>query len=375
MSTITEKPFEYLRRLDSGELFSGDDVRNWYEARAYVTDKLKDVAFGPDDSGRLHAVVTGDTPEMLAVARQVALMAHFINHNEEAENESQRRRSLISIVSLNPEIKSILEREENLCNLTKYCKFKGVDKEPVNEDSYIDIEIEILSAFPKDGTDRENEYIFTEKEKTSVCRQKAENGEDIYSVDTGMAVYTDRIYSIGAAIDNLPAEDIHCASRYRKALDTFHYLKLSDELTTLIKTEKSHDVMYVRSVLSNIFCSDCFESRKKTIELLSKDKKSANIWEKNIERLSKSEHSRWVAEKLIMGYNPITPEQRYRDECLAYDSVKRKAFRDSLKSNPKHPAHIDICSYNTLRRVHPDNMKHDSFLMLAIPHILKKAGK
>ena len=46
MSKQLEKPFEYLRRKD-GTSFPKETVNRWYEARAYVLDKLKDVAIGP----------------------------------------------------------------------------------------------------------------------------------------------------------------------------------------------------------------------------------------------------------------------------------------------------------------------------------------
>ena len=44
------------------------------------------------------------------------------------------------------------------------------------------------------------------------------------------------------------------------------------------------------------------------------------------------------------------------------------------KNNTKEDGtpHIDLCSYRELRRVNPDDMKYDCFLMLAIPKILEK---
>ena len=43
MNKILEKPFEYLRRQENGKPFEADVVKNWYIARAYVLELLKDV--------------------------------------------------------------------------------------------------------------------------------------------------------------------------------------------------------------------------------------------------------------------------------------------------------------------------------------------
>ena len=62
-----EKPFEYLRRKN-GERFSDETIRNWYVARAYVLDRLKDVAICQESGEHLQVVVNGDSPLMLSVA-------------------------------------------------------------------------------------------------------------------------------------------------------------------------------------------------------------------------------------------------------------------------------------------------------------------
>ena len=86
--------------------------------------------------------------------------------------------------------------------------------------------------------------------------------------------------------------------------------------------------------------------------------------------LSQSEHERWVVEKLIMGYRPYSDQERFQYESLFGE--ERKAFRKKLKNNASDPAHVDLCSYRDLRRISPDDLKYDSFLMLAIPKILER---
>ena len=133
----------------------------------------------------------------------------------------------------------------------------------------------------------------------------------------------------------------------------------------------------VKERLSNLFCSDCFESRCLSILLCSNGdtKKERKIWEDNNRVLSRSEHARWVVEKLIMGYSPLSEEQRFKDESLFYDNKKKTLYRKALKNDSKNPSHIDLCSYADLRRVNPADLKYDSFLMLAIPIILKKVNE
>ena len=129
------------------------------------------------------------------------------------------------------------------------------------------------------------------------------------------------------------------------------------------------------SGLSNIHCSDCFESRELAVrrqcsgyDKLSEKKRMA-LWEKNNDALSQSEHNRCVTEKLILGYRPLNAQEMTEFESLF--GQEKSAFVSRLKNDPVSPAHLDICSYRDLRRIDPDNMKYDSFLMLAIPLILE----
>ena len=370
---LLEKPFEYLRRKENGEKFEDEIVRNWYLSRAYVLEKLKDFALRPDSKEHLHVVVRGDSPLMLSVVRQVALSAHYINFNEEDENESQRNRTVISIISKNPDIKKELEKEEYLCDLPKYCKYVGLNAQPENKDSFIDIEIHIIEDY-SDGHDRKCTFTFSEEDVEAFYRSKEKEGIDIFSIDTRKAVYANRMYSIGETIDNLPSEDINNAKRYVLALNVFQYDKLRKKATPMIDKEAWNNLSKVKEGLSNIFCSDCFESRSLAISLCCNGdtKKTNKIWEANNEALSISEHARWVVDKLIMGYSPFNKQQRFKDESLFYDIKKKQKYRKELKNNHRDPIHIDICSFADLRRINPDDLKYDSFMMLAIPKILEK---
>ena len=198
------------------------------------------------------------------------------------------------------------------------------------------------------------------------------------------------MYKLGDVIGNLPAEDFHCAKRYYQALDKFQYSQMDKEkVLPLIDKECEKNPIKVKESLSNLFCADCFEQRYKVMdkcyeEAMEKEKenKGRKLWrwereklgkklcEQYDEALSRSEHERWVVEKLIMGYRPLNDAERLAYENLFDDA--RKAYLKQLKNNASDPAHIDLCSYRELRRVNPDDMKYDSFLMLAIPKILEK---
>lgn len=366
---VREKPFEFLTRKETGEKFEEDIVKNWYIARAFVIDKLRNEAFRPDSNEHLHVVVMGDDPRMLSVVRQVALSAHYINFHEGNNEELPCNRTVITIVSTLPNIKEELQREEYLCNLPKFCKYIDKNSEVENTQSFVDIEIHVVEECPPKNENK-HEYFFSKEDVDTFFDQK-QYDNDILCIDTRKAEYASRMYDLGAIIDNLPAEDIHCAKRYNMALDVFQNESLKRIPKPMFKESSCTDLCKVKEMLSNIFCADCFESRRKSIQLCSgTDEK--RLWETNNEALSRSEHARWIVEKLIMGYSPLNDEQRYKDECLFYDKIKKTQYRHSLKKNSKNPAHIDLCSYADLRRINPDDLKFDSFLMLAIPKILDK---
>ena len=362
---LREKPFEFLR-AKNGDKFSETTVKNWYKARAYVLEKLKDVAFAPKEDGHLNVVVDGDSQLMLAVVRSVALYAHYLNFEEEDlfGNYVAKNRTVITVVSQNENIDEELKKEECLCNLMDYCrwsKYGGAH----NTNSYLDIELRI----EKESVEEAGAKIIrmTEKDVDDFISQQ--DAKDVYTIDTRKAVMVGKMYELGSLIDNLPAEDIHCAKRYNMALDAFQYGVLQEELLPLINEAKwENDVRKVKNGISSIFCADCFESRAKAMG--GGDKKNLRKWEKYNMELSVSEHARWVTERLIMGVRPLNAKEYFQYENL-FDT-KRAAYSKMLKNNAEDQAYLDICSFRDLRRINPGDMIYDSFLLLAIPRILEK---
>ena len=105
--------------------------------------------------------------------------------------------------------------------------------------------------------------------------------------------------------------------------------------------------------LANINLVDSFPMKLRSIGLmedssLSEINKTLGNQEK-VANLAKAEHSRWLTERLTMGYRPLEEEE------LAYflsedhgDDAKR-AMKEYFKS--KNRAHLDICSYELLAKV------------------------
>ena len=372
-----EKPFEFLRYKNTNEPFPEETVRNWYVARAYVLHRLEGYSFAPDVDGHLHIVIAGDNPLMLAVLRQVALTAHYPNFVEADpfNHLPCRNRTIMTLVS-NKEANDIvaeLEKEENLCNLLQFCKYTVYD-DVTNADSYLAVDMAITRDICS-GSDCI--YIYENDIQTYL---EGKNPDDVFSIDTRKAVYASKSYKVGSQVDNIIHEDINGIKRHSEALEAFQYEILHGKKTTRLITEKWKDnLTVVKNDLSNVICSDCFESRELALKLLHSDyeqlseKEKKIIWEENILALSISEHNRWIVEKLVLGFRPMNEQERARYESLFGE--KRKAYYQRLKSDATSPVHIDIRSYRDLRRADPDNLKYDSFLMLAIPLILDKIRK
>lgn len=386
-----EHPFEYLRRKnvregEFGTNFENRIVSNWYKARAFVLEKFNHVSIQPEEDAHLHVIIFCDDDLMLSVVRQVALTAHFVNFDEENPDETKRRRTVITLVTSRADIINSLSQEECLCNLLKYCKY-FIHGEVKNKDSFIDVEFEIVDRWEDDdieykeirfGKHIEKRMVFYKQAVESFCNAKSD--EEIYTIDTRKAQYANRMYCIGQDIDNLPYDDIHSVKRYTMALNVFQFTKMREMVGQMVKEEewiREENQAEVLISLSNIFCSDCFIIRYNSIKPCwsNGNMTEKQAWEKYYDVLSKSEHARWVVEKLILGYRPLNVQERLMDESLVSNSKRKKQFRKDLKNNWKSPAHIDLCSFSDLRRIDPDTMKYDSFLILGIPEILKKVGE
>lgn len=395
-----EKLFEHLTRKD-GTGFGPDTVRRWYEGRRYVLDHMAAIDGGgitPGDSHAPHVVVEGVSPLMLSVVRHLGFVAHYPNFNEATASPRTRitllcpgARSLEDLKQTEAE----LAREEYLCNLmpAAQCSYRtSADAEPVVRPAalpYLDIEFELMGVDKTDEYQAPGSYRIAEADVEAHIAKVAP--EDLYSVDTAMAMMANMAYMTGTDLDNLPSVDNNDSTRYALALNTFCYKKRRkttiSNWTSKARPDKQTGRVGLREIkekLSNVFLADTFETRLRSVAAAMNMDYGADIHtfaakRRNKKRLTKAvaanlaamsrcEHSRWVAEKLIMGMRPLSAEEAFRDETNF--GAARAAFRRSLKMNAADPAHIDLCSYLDLRRINPADLKSDCLLVLAMPHIL-----
>ena len=329
-----------------------------------------------------------------------------------------------------------LHREEYLCNLTDLCKctlkmveiedkgkgLKVISENVKNPNSFVGVELELL-GFDNDDFG----YEANEKERMEVVHvgrkviEEVKNRKCKYELDVTHARRVNMVYQVGADIDNLPPDDPNISDRYSRALLYFCYqqskgktLEKWNEIAEYANEDDKKGTLYqimLRNKLSNVFCADCFVTRLKSLfdHNARKDiqkviikaycsendvKKNENFGYKtvrittkmlnymiknhekdllmlvgnNLKAMARCEHARWNVEKLILGFSPFSPQEHYEYNCRFGSS--RSSYRNGLKKNKGH--HINLCSYEDLYRIDPDNMKYDSFLMLAMVRILRE---
>lgn len=413
----TEALFQEMRHLPPYEQrdsemcmnhFDEEVIEGWYCARQYVL-KLMDNngnmgadGIAPSSSDHVHVVIHyNNNPLALYIVRQVALVAHFPNFKEGDGKENAPKNSTKITILYNrnkhSDILDELKKEEYLCNLPRVCKCVLVDGNtgegigcPINGQSYIDIELELVAYdkeedfgkyTPKRMTTNSLEpVVIDNKTLLEIARSKY-----AHEMDVRTARRVNMAYKVGADIDNLPPDDPNTAERYEKALLYFCYQQPQAETERKwgeICSDKENDktLAYqigLRNKLSNVFCSDCFSTRVKSVineskrkrlhELLQNDEKelSSDI-KKHLQVLARCEHARWNVEKLILGFFSYTAEEQWM-YAKKFGS-ERSSYRKTLKDKGHH---INLCSYHDLQRIDPGNMKYDCFLMLAIPKILR----
>lgn len=383
------------------DLFNGDC--NQVLARHIVLNEIKNVdctGIGYATNNCVHAVIIGTDIVALHLARQLALICHYPNFNDELE----KNRTKITIISPNISSRDDIDNvqrclEEITGNLLSecvwQCKLITSGKEEIwscsKEKSFIDIEFEfvglnkvgidtyfrdyfkssdedIVSVLDNDNTMSPQmqsymveHYYQYQSIDMAVIREKINDCK----IDVRRAKVLNMVYCTGSHLKNLILSDVYEIFAYKTFIDIFcRYTKSN-------KVEAYWDNIVDKTVrLSNVLCADTLESKLRSISMCKRLSKTKMLDSKSLEQMARSEHARWCVEKLILGYRTYTSQERYNDELLFVDKNVMNEERNRLKEI-EH-AHIDICSCRNMLRNNPENLKYDCFLVLAVEEIISR---
>lgn len=345
---------ENKNRENLFEVLDPCGFEDWYFARWFVKSNLQKepykTFFNPEGGINHSVIVKGLSRHAIAVVRQIALLSHYPDYNEETWKNGTR---FYFVVDDTAKAHRYLQEAPFFKNLYTYCN------DPRH--SYLDIRINLLDTdrgLPEDSIILDSVVIDRMFDSFTVD----EGGKGL-SVNIKRARRANMVYNIGELLDNLPPEDKTKVKSYAPALYQF-----SHSILPSIERKTWKNINDVRLKLSSLFCADNLER----FEIIDFDKMGdvANLREYveiNISELSRCEHARWNVEKLILDYRPYTDEEMF-DWITRFDDRKDN-FRKQKKD--KDYIHCDICSYSDLKRIRPDDMKYDTFLQLAMPEILK----
>ena len=341
------------------DLFAGSVHRKeYYIARKFVLSLFGSDNFpviGPNDPDALNFVFEVHSGQMFATVRQIALLSHFPNFDEETGAKKTTLTILCPDIDTMDgllEIKRSLSTPGYLGRLLDYCESELVLKDNIvisNKNSFIDIKIEIKGG-KEPVPEGKSTFVITE----SVLSEIDVEEKDMV-VDISDAMNVNAIYNIGVDINNLPSFDFANISAYKLATDVFRK-KFSKEDKKNIWSRLS-----LEKKCSNLYCADCLRQRYRFIT------QNQQCFYDSIDAMARSEHSRWNVEELILGFRPLMPDEKYKFSTLI--GKEKDNYRKSKRDNEK--AHLDLCSYHELRRINPGDMRYDYFLMLAAKYILR----
>lgn len=349
----------------------------------------------PDCKDHVHVVVIGTDHRMLFMLRQAALLAHYLNFDD----ESGVNRTVLTIVDPSAKnfddlitLKSRIDSADYLSNLTKVCPWScemcnGKKEIGNHTHSYIDINLRVVGLgnmsmndfmadlLNADGHQRvtmvaykdiletikvNKEIIHTKYfQKYEVPRTDVTYGNDDEIMNLRAAKKISAIYHFSKYLGDIKACDIDNVYRYSQAIKIFANNTKGRDLDVRWDEEKD-----LRLKLSNVYCADGIMSKIRGFKF-DTPKELQEIVCSNLKLFAKCEHSRWTVEKLILGFREWYAQESYKYEFL-YGS-EAKDYRERKKK--EESAHIDICSNRTLRRIDLESVKYDNFFMLAIPNI------
>lgn len=337
-----------------GEIAQGDERirKEWYFARWYINSdtSLLNTFFklyrNPENNKNINIVFDGYSRPVVAVARQIALLAHFPNFNEKNRENATRITFLVDKDDTN-------SADDFLRNFEYFRNLYVLSNSP--DHSYLDIIFEITSNRTILESDNVIVYDRNEIDRSFVQFVAKE------SININKAMMLNMVYRLGGELHNIVLEDTNCIERYKSALLIYSAKTDAQQMrNSWDSIGKGKPMSAIRLKLSCLLCADSIG-----LYCGSDIKQWDNFVSKNIKVLAKCEHSRWNVEKLIMEHTPFSKRDRYNASILFND--EKANFYKTKKDDFCHPA---ICSNHDLSLYHPELIKYDVFLLLASPIIL-----
>lgn len=330
-----------------------------YHARAILKSlptPLDGVGITPDSDKHVHVILQGDDELVLALARYVALIAHYPNFNE----TTGANRTVITLVSPTMSVDK-MKKSQLFGNLPDCCPISVIDKEGnetrcPGECGYLDIAFQLILQDPKtyDYQPLSNE-ILTRIDTADSVALKKEDG----MVDVTGAQLINMVYHVGFDLSHIDLKNIADVKAYRRAVLRYGLVIWDKrQCRTLWEKCKQEDK------LSSFYLTECIECYKRSIC-------TGGRWSKQrlyqcLPYLTKTEHIRWSVSKLIDGFRPYS-----MPELVHYSTLSAKEKEIDKKEKKLQKIHLDICSNEDLKSYDYNAVKYDTVLLLVMPQIVK----
>lgn len=330
----------------------------YYHARAIVNNlpqPLDREGIVPECNKHVHAILLGDSQLVMALARHIALIAHYPNFNE----NTGANRTLITLVS--PKI-SVNQMEQSrffgqLLNYITVIDQKGKKINNSTSCEYIDIAFQLIPQDSYDYTPQADEIV-TRINTNDECWQPLMATVE-QTVDVIPAQKVHMAYCVGEDLNKIDENDIASVHAYSRAIR--HY---GLTLWQKRKRQNQWDKCSLTNKLSSFLLSECLESYKRSVCV------NGRWYKKKLYRalpeLARTEHLRWCVAQLIAGFRPYSTQEMVHYSTL---SIQEKAIDKKEKKAQK--IHLDICSNKELSKNDFDAIKYDSLLLLVMPKIVK----
>ncbi len=173
------------------------------------------------------------------------------------------------------------------------------------------------------------------------------------------------------AFDNYVAKLTHLAYAGKLSKGQPYRGKLKSEAERLWKE------IGIDYKLSNINLSDSFQLKLRSAGNTWTEQKETLLDENKLEVLAMAEHNRWMTERLIMGYRPLTLTEWQQIETKISMEQPYNYLSEKQRLKIKSRAHLDICSNSQLEEWDPVtfNMGTDGKIVGMIPYLLNLAQR